>query len=271
MDSELILNWGMRILGAAAILIIGWVVAGWISRLIRASVQRSDRVDDTIGMVLARVVHTAVLIITLLAVLDRFGVETTSIVALLGAAGLAIGLALQGALANVAAGVMILGLRPFKLGDAVDIAGTSGVVEEIGLFITRLKTFDGLAVFLPNSRIWGSEIKNFVRNDNRRIDLSFGIGYSDDAGKALQILREIVDGDDRILEEPEPLIALESLGDSSVNLLVRPWVHRSDLFKVKLDLVQKTKERFDEEGISFPFPQRDVHIIREESATQGTN
>jgi small conductance mechanosensitive channel len=259
------IGWAQRIVSATITLTIGWILSRWLARMVRSLALRSARVDEAIGAVLARVVRLAVLVTVLLAVLDRFGVQTTSVVALLGAAGLAIGLALQGSLSNVAAGVMILGLRPFKLGDAVDIAGTSGVVEDIGLFVTQLKTFDGLAVFLPNSRVWGTEITNFARNDHRRLDLSFGIGYSDDTAKALQILQELVEVDDRIFDEPAPLVALESLGDSSVNLLVRSWVHRSDLFGVKLDLTRNTKERFDAEGISFPFPRRTVHLIRQES------
>ena len=268
---SLAIMWGSRVLGAIIALVVGWVAASWLAGLVRKVVARVDRVDNTIGGVMARVVRIAVIVLTLLAVLDRFGVETTSIVALLGAAGLAIGLALQGALSNVASGVMLLGLRPFKLGDAVDVGGTVGIVEDIGLFLTRLKTFDGVAVYLPNSQIWGSELKNFTANENRRLNLIFGIGYADDANRALEILKEIVDSDDRILKEPEPLVVFESLGESSVNLLVRPWVHRTNLLKVRFDLTQAVKEHFDREGISFPFPQTDVHLIPQNPTPEESN
>jgi small conductance mechanosensitive channel len=190
-------------------------------------------------------------------------VKTTSLVALLGAAGLAVGLALQGALSNVAAGVMILGLRPFRLGDAVDIGGTVGAVEEIGLFSTRLRTFDGVVVHQPNSNIWGSEIKNFSQAEGRRVDLIVGIGYDDDVGEAIRIAHGLLEGDERVRAEPAPMVAVESLGADSVNLMLRYWTAPADFFPTKLDLTRSVKEAFDAADIGIPFPQRDLHLIQD--------
>ncbi|UCH27411.1 MAG: mechanosensitive ion channel [Trueperaceae bacterium] len=258
---DLVIQTGINVLGAIVILIVGWFVAGWTMRFIRRLADRSERLDKTIIMVLARLARWAVLVFTVIAVLNRFGVQTASIVALLGAAGLAVGLSLQGTLANVASGVMILMLRPFKVGDAVDVGGSAGVVDDIGLFSTKMHTFDNIAMHVPNSRIWGSTIKNFSENDTRRVDMEFGIGYGDDIDQALRIIEETIAADERVLAEPEPLIALSSLGESSVNIMARPWTKRTDFFKVKIDVTKKIKERFDQEGITIPYPQRDVHLI----------
>lgn len=248
---------------AAVILVVGWIVAGWSSRLVGRMVERNERFDRTIASVLQRMVRWGVLLVTLIAVLGRFGVQTTSLVALLGAAGLAVGLALQGALSNVAAGVMILGLRPFRLGDAVDIGGTVGAVEEIGLFSTRLRTFDGVVVHQPNSNIWGSEIKNFSQAEGRRVDLIVGIGYDDDVGEAIRIAHGLLEGDERVRAEPAPMVAVESLGADSVNLMLRYWTAPADFFPTKLDLTRSVKEAFDAADIGIPFPQRDLHLIQD--------
>jgi small conductance mechanosensitive channel len=268
--AELGVNWGLQIVGAVGILILGWVVAAWVGRTVRRIGLGSDRIDDTVSAVLGRVVRWVILLVTMVAVLNRFGVETTSIVALLGAAGLAIGLALQGALSNIAAGVMLLSLRPFKLGDAVDVAGTAGSVVDIGLFVTRLKTFDGVAVHLPNSKVWGQEIKNFSQNPTRRVDMTFGIGYDDDVEHAMRVIEGVLEQEPRLLPDPAPVVAIASLGDSSVNIMVRPWVERADFFGVKIALTKQIKERFDAEGISIPFPQRDIHVITPDAALPGT-
>lgn len=259
--SQLAVQYGLNVLGAVLILVVGWALSGWASRIIRRLGDRSERLDRTIVLVLARLARWVVMVFTVIAVLNRFGIQTTSIVALLGAAGLAVGLALQGALGNVAAGLMILGLRPFRVGDAIEVGGTTGVVDDIGLFVTRMHAFDNVAIYLPNSSIWGSEIRNFSQNPTRRVDLLFGIGYGDDIEHAIRVIEEVIQADERVLTEPEPLIAVDSLGDDSVKLLVRPWVERADAYAVKLDLTRRIKERFDEEGISIPFPQRDVHLI----------
>jgi small conductance mechanosensitive channel len=242
------------------------VVVGWVECMVRSSTKRNQRLDAALVSVLARVARWGVLVFTLIAVLDRFGVQTTSLVALLGAAGLAIGLALQGALSNVAAGVMILGLRPFRIGDAVDIGGSMGVVEDVGLFATQMRTFEGVPVFMPNGRIWGNEIKNFSRAERRRIDLTVGVGYGDDLDHALATLRAGVAAEPRVLADPEPLVKVNGLGDSSVDLLVRVWTLPADFLATQMDLTKAVKQRLDAEGITIPFPQRDVHLIREPAA-----
>ena len=251
------------VIAAAVILVVGWIVAGWAGRLVQRTAARNENFDRTIASVLQRLVRWGILLVTLVAVLGRFGVQTTSLVALLGAAGLAIGLALQGALSNVAAGVMILGLRPFRLGDAVDIGGTAGTVEEIGLFSTRLKTFDGVVVHQPNSNIWGSEIKNFSQAELRRVDLIIGIGYGDDVAKAIELVQGLLEGDERVLAEPATMVAVESLGADSVNLLIRFWTVPGDFFATKLHMTRAVKEAFDAADIGIPYPQRDLHLIQD--------
>jgi small conductance mechanosensitive channel len=251
------------VVAAIVILIIGWMIAGWASGAVRRAGDRSDRFDRTLTSVFVRGVRWGILAITLVTVLGRFGVQTTSIIAVLGAAGLAIGLALQGALSNVAAGVMILGLRPFRLGDAVDIGGTLGTVDDIGLFATKLTTFDGVVVHQPNSNIWGTEIKNYSQAQLRRVDIPVGIGYGDDVAKAMEIAQGVLDAEERILDEPATLIAVDSLGDNAVNLLVRGWTRPGDFFATKLDLTRRIKEAFDDAGIGIPFPQRDLHLIQD--------
>jgi small conductance mechanosensitive channel len=251
----------LNVLAAAATLALGWVFAGWVDRTVRRVTSRNPRVDVTLAGVAARVLRALVIVFTLVAVLDRFGVQTTSLVALIGAAGLAIGLSLQGALANVAAGVLVLTLRPFKVGDAVMLNGIAGAVEDIGLFITKLRTFEGVVVFMPNGTIWGKEVQNFSQAQRRRADLTFGIGYGDDMDAAIRAIRAVLEGDARVLAEPEPVIAVDGLGDSSVDILCRFWTAPADLFTTRWAITQAVKARFDAEGISIPFPQRDVHLI----------
>lgn len=267
MDMSTITNVAVALLfdviAAAVILAIGWTVAGWVGRLVGRVADRDERFDRTIASVVQRIVRWGIIIVTVIAVLGRFGVQTTSLVALLGAAGLAIGFALQGALSNVASGVMILGLRPFRLGDAVDIGGTAGTVEEIGLFSTRLRTFDGVVVHQPNSNIWGSEIKNFSQANLRRVDLVVGIGYDDDIGEAIGIAQGLLLADARVVEEPPTLVAVESLGADAVNLLIRFWTVPADFFTTKLEMTRAVKQAFDEADISIPFAQRDLHLVQD--------
>lgn len=258
--TELWVQYGLSVVGAILILITGWVVASWAARLTRAGLSRSGRVDDTVAVVLSRVVRWLVLAFTLVAVLNRFGVQTTSIVALLGAAGLAVGLALQGTLSNVAAGIMVLMLRPFRLGDAVDIGGTSGTVEDIGLFTTRITSFDGVVVHVPNGQVWGEKIQNYTQAGKRRFDLVVGIGYGDDIGKALNAMRAVVSSDERVLADPEPMYVVTELGDSAVNVMARYWTAPDDYWPARFELTRSVKERFDAEGIAIPFPQRDLHL-----------
>lgn len=259
---------GLQVMGAIAILIAGWIISSWAARIVRRGLDRSPRFDRTIGLVFAQVTRWAVLILTIVAVLQQFGVPVASFVAVLGAAGLAIGLALQGALSNVASGVMLLGLRPFRVGDAVEIAGTMGLVDEIGLLTTKLHTFDNIGVHIPNSSIWGQPIKNLTEFDTRRLELTFGIGYSDDIGRAIGVIQRIIDSDERVLEEPAVRIGVTNLGDSSVDILVWVWVKRVNFLDLKLDMIRNVKEAFDAAGISIPFPQRDVHFFPQERTGQ---
>ena len=259
----LAVEYGMSIIGAILILILGWTIANWAARKVRKSGQKAEKIDNTLVPILAQIIRVLIIIITILAVLNQFGVETTSIVALLGAAGLAVGLALQGSLSNIAAGVMILALRPFKIGDAVNIGGTAGIVDEIGLFVTELHSFDNVGITMPNSMVWGDEIQNYSMHDTRRVDMVFGIGYNDDIDKAITILKDILTADDRVLSEPETLIAVGNLGDSSVDIKARPWCNSSDYWDLMHDITKKVKEEFDANDISIPFPQRDVHIFNQ--------
>ncbi|MDG5766827.1 mechanosensitive ion channel [Balneolales bacterium ANBcel1] len=258
--AEQVIPYGLNVLGAIAILIIGWLVAGWVGKRLGRVCETSPRVDDTLAPLIAKTAKMVILFATLIAVLAQFGFETTSLVALLGAAGLTIGLAMQGTLSNVASGVMLLSFRPFENGDFVNIGGSIGIVDEIGLFMTKMHTLDNIFVILPNSRIWGSEIMNYSRNETRRVDMVFSISYRDDIDKAMKVVKEVLDEEPRVLKTPEPLIAVGKLGDNSVDLLVRPWTKTSDFWMTMLDLTKLVKQRFDKEGITIPFPQRDVHL-----------
>ena len=257
-----LINLGINALAAVAILVAGWLVAAWAHKTVRKRAARSAVIDATLAIVLGKTARILILIVTVIAVLNQFGVQTTSLIALLGTAGLAIGLALQGALSNVAAGILLLVLRPFRVGDFVEFASTAGSVDEIGLFVTRMHTPDNVGLIVPNSQIWGSAIKNYAQNVTRRIDLVFGISYGDSMDKAVQLVTALIEADERFLKDPEPFVAVAELADNSVNIYARPWVKREDFFAAKLDLTRKVKERFDAENISIPFPQRQVHMVQ---------
>lgn len=249
---------------AIVILIAGWMLSNWVYRKIRHKGTASEKLDDTLTKVFAKTAKVLVLVVVALAVLDRFGVETTSLVAVIGALGLAIGLAWQGVLADFAAGIMILVMRPFKVGDAVDINGTaSGIIEDVGLVVTKLNTFDNVATFIPNSNIWGNNIQNLEVNNNRRVDMVIGFGYDDDIDHAIRTIDQVLAEDERILDDPAPKIAVSELGGSSVNVIVRPWTRKENYWNLKFDLTKRIKERFDEEGINFPYPSQDVYFHNE--------
>lgn len=263
--TDYLMAYGINVLGAIATLIAGYVLAGWLGRLVNRAASKVDRIDPVFHLLPGKMVRVAVLIFTLIAVLNRFGVETTSLIALLGAAGLAVGLALQGTLSNVAAGVMILFFRPFRIGDAVQLDGNVYIIDAPGFFICKAHLPDGPVVFIPNSKIWGQTIVNLSVTDKdiRRIDESYGIAYGDNIDTALAILKQIVLDEPRILQEPAPLIKVDSLRDSSVNILFRVWTSRTDWWDTKLDLIQRCKEQLERGGCSLPFPQRDIHVIQE--------
>lgn len=237
------------------------MAAGWVKRMVIKMCKKSTKIDDTLGAFFSSLARYVVIIFTILAVLDRFGVETASLIAILGAASLAIGLALQGTLSNVAAGVMLLIFRPFKIGQFVDAAGHAGSVKHIGLFVTEMATGDNVQIIIPNSQIWGSSIKNFSSNENRRVDLVIGIGYDDDIDKAIAEIGSVCDADDRVLKDPATSIFVGELGASSVDIVVRAWTASGNYWPLKAALTKEIKHRFDDKEISFPYPQQDVHIV----------
>ena len=259
---EVITIYGFKVIGALVILIIGWIAAGLVKRAITKAGNRSRRLDKTLVTFSAYTSKYAVLTFTLIAVLGTFGVQTTAFVAVLGAMGLAVGFALQGTLGHVASGIMLVIFRPFKVGDFIEAGGVMGTVDAITLFTTEMNTSGNVRVIVPNGAVWGGVVKNFTANPTRRLDLIVGIAYEDNIDKALGILRGITDTEARILKDPEPMLAVSTLADSSVNLLVRVWMARTDLFDVELALNKAIKEAFGREGISIPFPQRVVHHIR---------
>jgi len=254
-------EYGINIVGAIILLVIGWMVAGWVRRGVYHALERVPLLDETLKPFLARLVWYVIMIFVLVAVLNQFGVQTTSFIAILGAAGLAIGLALQGTLANVASGVMLLFLRPINIGEYVDASGIAGTVVEIGLFSTEIKTPEGLCLLVPNSKIWSSPITNFSRNPTRRFDIAVGIGYGDDADGAIALLKGLLDGDARVLRDPEPLAVVKELGDSAVMLNLRAWTKSGDYWDTVWDLNKAIKNSLDAAGYSIPFPQRDIHIV----------
>lgn len=260
-ETQLILaTYGFDVLGAIVILLLGWIVAGWASRATRNAVDRIGWMDGTIKPLIASIVRYLVIVVTIVAVLNRFGVETTSIIAVLGAAGLAVGLALQGTLSNVAAGVMILFLRPFKVGDYVTAGGNGGTVAEVGLFTTELTTPDNVSIAVPNSQIIGGAITNFSKHATRRIDIVVGIGYSSNIDTAFAALTKLAEGDARVLADPAPQVSVRALADSSVNVGLRFWVNSADYWPTLFDFNKAVKETLDENGVEIPFPQRVVEL-----------
>ena len=262
---EALTAWGPKVVAAAVVLVLGWIAARMLIGLMRRAMGRGG-VDATLIGFLANVVHMALIALVVITALAQLGVATTSFAAVLGASALAVGFALQSSLSNLAAGVMVIFFRPFKAGDFVEAGGISGIVEEIQIFSTKLRTPDNKEVTVPNSQITGDAITNYSARDTRRIDLVFGIGYDDDIQRAKQLLEQIVAADGRVLADPEPVIAVSELADSSVNFVVRPWVSTDDYWVVTFDLTEKVKLRFDADGISIPVPQTDVHLHPAEQA-----
>jgi small conductance mechanosensitive channel len=253
-----VLPWGINIVMSLAIFVIGKFVVGMLVNFSRKLMSKA-KVDTILINFIASIVKTLLLLFVIIAALNQLGVNTTSMIALIGAAGLAIGLALQGTLQNLASGVMLIIFRPFSDGDFIEAAGISGVVEQIGIFSITMRTGDNREIIIPNGAIYGGTITNNSRRATRRVDMVFGIGYDDDLLKAKELLGRILSEDDRILADPEPLVAVGELADSSVNFNVRPWCKTSDYWGVYYDTHEKVKLLFDAEGISIPYPQMDVH------------
>ena len=263
-NADLILGVGYKIILVVAIFIIAGIVSKTLKSSIRKSAKRYNRLDPTLVPIFAGVVGYAVYIVAIVIILDIFGVNTNSIVALLGAAGLAVGLALKDTLSNIAAGIMMLILRPFRTGDYITFSGTGGTVEEISLFNTILKTPDGQYISAPNSNVWGATIQNSTRNGTRRMDLIVGVSYDDDLDAGFRALQKIVDNEPRFLKDPAPQIMVQSLGDSSVNLQIRAWATVDDFWTLWWEMQKKLKDEVEAAGLTIPFPQRDVRMFKSE-------
>ena len=257
--ATLVADWGLNVVGAIAVLLIGRMAAGWARKLTRASLARGG-VDETLIPFVSRLAYTGVMLFVAIAVVGMFGVPTASFVAVFGAAGLAVGLAFQGTISNFASGVMLLIFRPVSVGDFVDIGGTTGKVGEIRIFATVLNTPDNVRIIVPNSSVFGQTIKNYSSNATRRVDLVMGVSYDDDLSVVVRTIEEVIAADGRILAEPEPVVAVAELADSSVNLVVRPWCNADEYWQVRWDLIRTLKERLEAAGCTIPYPQRDVHV-----------
>jgi len=253
-------NYGVDIIGALVILIVGWIAAGWAGRTTEKALGKSNKIDTMLQRFFGSMVRYAIIIFTVLATLQQFGVQTTSFLAVIGAAGLAIGLALQGTLSNVAAGVMLLIFRPFKVGDFIDNGGVVGTVTDLSLFATQLKTADGVFIMAPNTELWGKSLKNFSRNPTRRVDVTLGIDYGDSIDEAIEVAKSVVAGESLVLSDPEPQYVVGEMAESSVNIYVRVWVNTADYWTVFFNLNKGLKLACDAAGISIPFPQRTIHI-----------
>jgi small conductance mechanosensitive channel len=254
-----LITYGPNVVAAVVIFIVGWLVAKASRRLLRGLMTRR-RVDPTLIGFFCSLLYIALMALVVISTLARLGVNTTSFAAVIAAAGLAIGLALQGSLGNFASGVLLIFFRPFKVGDFIEAGGIAGIVQEIQVFSTRLCTPDNKTITVPNAAITGGTIINYSANNTRRVDLVFGISYADDIRKAKQILENIMARDGRVLKDPAPMIAVFELAESSVNIAVRPWVKAADYWGVLCDVTEAVKLEFDAAGVSIPFPQRDVHV-----------
>lgn len=253
-----LLPFGLRAIGALVLVIVGLRIAGWLSGLVRKQAARNPQMDVTLSNFFASLIQWAIIAAVGIATLQVFGVQATSFVAVLGALTLAIGLSMQGALGNIASGVMIMVFRPYKLGDYIEAAGVAGTVKDISLFQTILATPDNIKVIVPNSQAIDDVIKNYSGFDRRRVDVTFGIDYDDDMDKAIRIIQSVIDADARVLRDPEPFVRVVNLGDSSVDIASRSWVNSADYWPVRLDITHKVKAAFDREGISIPYPHRTV-------------
>lgn len=265
MARTLIAEYGLRVVAAIIIFIIGKWLSGLLSRAVGRAMTRA-KTDEMLVKFVRSLVYAALLTFVVLAVLAQLGIQTTSFIAVIGAAGLAIGLALQGSLSNFAAGVMLIIFRPFKVGDFIEAAGVSGVVEEIMIFSTKMRSPDNKQLYVPNGSIISGTIVNYSAKNERRVDMVFGCSYDDDIKQAKSLLESIIEENTLVLEDPAPTIAVLELGDSSVNFAVRPWVKTPDYWDAYFQITEAVKQRFDAAGLSIPFPQRDVHLIKDEAA-----
>lgn len=256
---ELIQVWGLKAVMAIVILIVGRIVARVLCNSLRAAMRRG-RVEETLVSFAGHLSYALLMLMVIIAAINQLGIQTTSFIAILGAAGLAVGLALQGSLANFAAGILMIIFKPFKVGDFIEAAGTTGTVEEIEIFTTKMRTPDNKLIIVPNNQIINGSITNFSAKETRRVDLVVGVSYGANLNQVKTVLEDILSKDERILAEPAPTVAVLKLGESSIDFAVRPWVKSADYWPTLFDLNKTVKERFDAEGICIPFPQRDVHL-----------
>jgi small conductance mechanosensitive channel len=259
-----------NLIAAILILVVGWWLAGRVEQAIIKLLGHRKEVDRTLSTVLSKVCRYIVLVLVLVIALSQLGIQTTTILAALGAIGLAIGLALQSTLSNIAAGIMLLWLRPFSLGQFIECNGDSGTVDDVGLFATTLVTFDGIYVFVPNSQLWNNKIVNYSKKPKRMVREIFTISYDDDIQKARQILLDLVRSDDRVDATPEPIVKVKELGDSAVALDLRAWTNTSDFWPTRWDIVESGKVALEAGGLSIPYPQQDVHIRNYDASGDGT-
>jgi small conductance mechanosensitive channel len=258
-----------NLIGALVVLVAGWCLADYCYRGVLRLLERQHRIDATLRGVIALLVRYGILILVVVAVLGQLGIQTTSVLAALGAAGLAIGLAMQGTLSNIAAGMMLLWLRPFNVGDYVDAGSVAGTVKELGLFATELQTWDGIYLFVPNSELWNKRIINYTRLPTRLVDLKVGVSYQDDLAKGQEVLLDVARDDQRTLSDPEPIVFVDELGDSAVVLRLRVWTANADYWPLLRALTERGKLALEAAGLSIPFPQRDVHL-KAEAGGQGS-
>ena len=264
---QLLTVYGLKVLAALAIFVVG----RWVAKGVRKLVERlmtKGKVEHTLITFTSNMTYIGLLVFIVIAALGQLGIQTTSFIAILGAAGLAVGLALQGSLSNFAAGFLLIIFRPFKVGDLIEAAGVFGVVEAIQIFTTQLKTADNKTVIIPNAKLTDDNIVNWTVKGTRRVDMVVGIGYDDDIDKARSLMADLIAEDSRILKTPAPQISVSELADSSVNFVVRPWVKVEDYWGVHFDLTEKIKKAFDANGVSIPFPQRDIHVYQHGGAAQ---
>lgn len=260
---DAVASYGMSVLFAVVILLVGLWLAKKARGLLTSALEKKE-VDPTLVGFFGSLLHSALVIFVVIAAINKLGVQTTSFIAVVGAAGLAVGLALQGSLSNFASGVLLIIFKPFVAGNFVKIGGELGSVVQVGILHTELKSPENIKIVMPNSQVMGGAITNFSAHDTRRVDMVIGVSYSDDLSKVMEVLQDMVARDERVLEEPEPFIAVSELADSSINFVVRPWTKSSDFWQFKCDFQKAVKERFDAEGISIPFPQCDVHVLKED-------
>ncbi len=261
-------TFGLNLIAAIAIFVVGRWIAMALHRFVVRGLEKA-KMEPILVRFLGNIVYTLLLIFVVLAAINQVGVQTTSLIALLGAAGLAVGLALQGSLANFAAGILIIIFRPYRIGDFVEGGGVAGTVDEVQIFTTILKSPDNRRIIVPNGQMMSGTIVNFSTHPTRRVDLTASVSYDDDSDKVRRVLTEILAADERVLAEPAPNIRMMTHADSSIDWIVRPWVNASDYWPVYFDLTEQIKRRFDEEGISIPYPQRDVHLYHHDKASSG--